>query len=274
MTTQDPDDQIQQMLLEASVHPSLSRIDPSLLARAQQLLAPRKMGFDPGIEPEHRQRLINHLRQEAFDLLDGFPSLDEEGLEDREIRVDAHAVAEELAARTEGLCVDSIGLGAGAADIDFDGIALHVDAPGDEDGTTLCVRLVDAEDFTLAPDAPAGPASALAVACALVQRTDALLARARALVLAPRAGSVPEIGMLTMTAAQLEQRIGAGEVFDGIVGDSGGAATITGPVQDTVGFITVETEFGVLRYEPDHELVLAVVPDAARTGADLSDQED
>lgn len=271
MTTQDRLDQIQQTLLEASGHPSLSGTDPELLARARALLAPRPLGFEPGVEPE-RRRVREHPCQEASDLLDGFPSLDKEGLQDREIRVDAYEVAEKLAARTEGLSVDAIGLG--AVDTYFDGIALHVDAPGDEDGTTLCSRLVEVEEFTLAADAPAGPVSALAVACALIQRTDVLLTRARALAPTPRAGSVPEIGMLTMTAAQLEQRISAGEVFDGIVGDSGGAATITGPVQDTIGFITVETEFGVLRYEPDHELVLAVVPDTARTGADLSEQED
>lgn len=65
----------------------------------------------------------------------------------------------------------------------------------------------------------------------------------------------------TLTAQQLLERHHAGEVFDGLAGDSGGTAAITGPISDTIGFVRVETEFGVLRYEPDQELEVLELPD-------------
>lgn len=66
----------------------------------------------------------------------------------------------------------------------------------------------------------------------------------------------------TMTARDLLERHRAGEIFEALTGEHGGRTVITGPISETTGFVLVETEFGVVRHEPEAELELVLIPNA------------
>ena len=145
-----------QNLTDALDHPTLAHIENDLLKQVAVLMEDSEL-----TDPYH---------------LDGFPDADTQGLIRRQLRYEAVRVAHHLAEKHQaGIEVTLVGSGS-PWDMDFEGILLRCSADAGQDQLILAQHLDYIEDFTLALQAPAGPASLLACAAALQQHMDQLAA--------------------------------------------------------------------------------------------------